>query len=56
MLIPKRVFISVVIKPTRPSVEMNANASGTPAKFDATPENVTRKFLTPIGRPPTVTA
>ena len=30
--------------------------SGVSSKFDATPENVTRKFLTPIGRPPTVTA
>src|SRR5258707_231258 len=35
-------FSSTVTSPTRPNVQMNANASGTPAKFDATPENVIR--------------
>ena len=29
-----------VARPTVPSVEMNANASGTPPKFAATPEKV----------------
>ena len=33
-------FSNTVTRPTRPSVQMKANASGTPAKFEATPENV----------------
>src|ERR1700677_1019121 len=39
-LIPTYFLSSTVTSPTRPSVQMNANASGTPAKFDATPEKV----------------
>src|ERR1700761_4982776 len=37
---PRYFFSSTVTSPTRPNVQMKANASGTPAKFDATPENV----------------
>ncbi len=33
-------FSRTVTRPTRPSVQMKANASGTPAKLEATPENV----------------
>ena len=35
---------------------MKANAGGTPAKFDATPENVSKGDRTPLGRPPNTTA
>jgi hypothetical protein len=37
---PNVSFRKRVTSPTVPSVAMNANASGTPAKFAATPENV----------------
>src|ERR1700722_1649678 len=37
---PRYFFSSTVTSPTRPSVQMNAKASGTSAKFDAPPENV----------------
>ena len=35
------------MNPGRPSVNVNARASGTPAKFEATPENV----ISPRGGP-----
>jgi hypothetical protein len=37
-------------------VATNANASGTPAKFDATPENVISMERSGLGSPPIVTA
>ena len=40
MLTPNRFSISCVITPIVPIVAMNANASGIPPKFAATPENV----------------
>ncbi len=36
--------------PTLPRVAMNANARGTPAKLEATPEKVTRKLLHASGQ------
>ena len=43
-----------VIIPVRPRVATNANASGTPAKFDATPENVISMERSGLGSPPIV--
>ena len=40
----------------RPIVKMKASASGTPAKFEATPENVMSPPRRPLGRPPGMTA
>ena len=40
MLKPNSVFSSTVTSPSRPSVARKAKASGTPAKFEATPEKV----------------
>ena len=42
--------------PSRPSVARKANASGTPAKFEATPENVITGPRSQCGSPPNVTA
>ena len=39
-LMPNSVFSQIVIRPAGPSVAMKAKASGTPAKFEATPEKV----------------
>ncbi len=41
--------------PIRPRVVIKAKASGTPAKLEATPENVDRAERTQRGNPPTVT-
>ncbi len=46
----------MVKKPTRPSVAMKAKASGTPAKFEATPENVINVGRNHPGSPPRNTA
>ena len=40
----------------RPSVKMNAMASGTPAKFEATPEKVSSPARSGPGSPPPMTA
>src|SRR2546422_1451743 len=40
MLNPKTCTSSAVTRPVRPSVARKAKASGTPAKFEATPEKV----------------
>ena len=53
---PNSVRSHTVTSPTGPSVAMKAKASGTPAKFDATPENVTNGLRTPFGNPPNTTA
>ena len=42
--------------PIGPSAAMNAKASGTPAKFEATPEKVIRVGRTQSGRPPRTAA
>ena len=42
--------------PARPRVEIKAKASGTPAKFEATPEKVVMEGRTNFGKPPSVTA
>src|SRR5258708_36783286 len=42
--------------PTRPSAEMKASASGTPAKLDATPQNDRTAPRIPPRRPPMVMA
>ena len=42
----------MVTKPRRPSVAMKAKASGTPAKFEATPLKVISVGRTQPGRPP----
>ena len=39
-------------RPSRPSVAKNAKASGTPAKLEATPENVSVEARTHSGKPP----
>ena len=44
-----------VTKPSWPRVKMKARASGTPAKFEATPENVMRAVRRKRGRPPRIT-
>ena len=43
---------STVTRPSRPSVARKAKASGTPAKFEATPENVIVAERTQRGSPP----
>ena len=48
--------INTVSMPTRPSVAIKANASGTPAKFDATPEKVINIERTNGGSPPMIDA
>jgi hypothetical protein len=45
-----------VITPTRPKVKINAAARGTPAKFEATPENVVTVDRNGRGRLPFDTA
>ena len=45
-----------VTNPVRPIVKMKARASGTPAKFDATPEKVMIPVRMGIGSPPAITA
>ena len=42
--------------PSWPIVKMNASASGTPAKLEATPENVMTAERRRLGRPPRITA
>ncbi|MCY1243942.1 hypothetical protein D9M72_569850 [compost metagenome] len=42
--------------PTGPSVARNAKASGTPAKFEATPEKVRSGPRIHFGNPPKTTA
>ncbi len=46
---------NVVRKPSVPRVKMKARASGTPAKFEATPENVIRAVRRKRGSPPRIT-
>ena len=43
-------------RPVRPSVAMNAKASGRPAKFEATPLNVMSTGRSHRGKPPSTTA
>jgi len=52
MLMPTSVLSSTVTRPSRPSVARNAKASGMPAKFDATPENVSVAERIQLGSPP----
>ena len=56
MLKPKTSRITTVIRPRRPSVAMKAKDSGTPAKFEATPEKVITALRSAFGRPPWITA
>ena len=42
---PKNFLSNTVTKPTRPKVAKNAKARGTPAKLEATPENVIKVGL-----------
>src|SRR6185295_7265804 len=56
MLKSNRLTRSTVTRPNRPSVARKAKASGTPAKFDATPENVRRVGRTQRGSPPEIAA
>ena len=44
------------MNPSRPRVKVNARASGTPAKFEATPEKVMVPDRRTPGRPPEMTA
>jgi len=50
------VFRKVVTRPSWPRVKMNARASGTPAKLEATPEKVMTAVRRNFGRPPRITA
>ena len=52
MLMPNMSFSSTVTRPSRPSVARKAKASGTPAKFEATPEKVRVAERIQLGRPP----
>ena len=52
MLTSKYLISSTVTSPVRPSVARKAKASGTPAKLEATPENVISAERTERGRPP----
>ena len=47
---------STVTSPVGPSVARKAKASGTPAKFEATPEKVVSIGRSQRGRPPITTA
>ena len=49
---PNNVSRSTVTRPSRPSVARKAKASGTPAKFEATPEKVSVAERIQLGRPP----
>ena len=51
-----RSLSSTVTKLSWPRVKMKARARGTPAKFEATPENVIRASRRALGRPPRMTA
>ena len=53
---PKWVLRISVTRPSGPSVARKAKASGTPAKFDATPEKVISGDRTPLGTPPRIIA
>jgi len=55
-LMPNSVRSQAVTSPTGPSVAIKAKASGTPAKLDATPENVSSGERTCLGSPPNVMA
>ena len=52
MLMPTSVLSSTVTRPSRPSVARKAKASGTPAKFEATPEKVSVAERIQFGSPP----
>ena len=52
MLKPNSLCSSTVTRPSRPSVARKAKASGTPAKFEATPEKVSVAERIQSGRPP----
>ena len=52
MLTPNMSRRMTVTSPRRPRVARKAKASGTPAKFDATPEKVMVVERTQPGRPP----
>ena len=56
MLMPNHSRSSTVTRPSRPRVARKAKASGTPAKFEATPEKVITGPRSQRGRPPRVTA
>ncbi|MNL56056.1 hypothetical protein D3C87_1795200 [compost metagenome] len=45
-----------VTRPVRPRVARKAKASGTPAKFEATPEKVRRPERIQVGTPPSTIA
>src|SRR5438876_1090129 len=56
MLTPKYLTSRAVTSPVRPSVARKAKASGTPAKFEATPQNVIKVGRTHRCRPPIIPA
>ena len=56
MLMPNHSRSSTVTRPSRPRVARKAKASGTPAKFEATPEKVSTGPRSQRGRSPSVTA
>ena len=56
MLMPNHSRSSTVTSPSRPRVARKAKASGTPAKFEATPEKVITGPRSQRGRSPRVTA
>ena len=56
MLMPNHSRSSTVTRPSRPRVARKAKASGTPAKFEATPEKVSTGPRSHFGRSPSVTA
>ena len=49
-LMPNSVLSHSVTSPAGPSVAMKAKASGTPAKFDATPEKVSKRAADTLGK------
>src|SRR3989304_2270312 len=53
---PQTLTSRAATRPVRPSVARKAKASGTPAKFDATPEKVMSVGRTQAGRPPEIAA
>ena len=53
---PSWVLRNTVTMPTGPSVARKAKASGTPAKFEATPEKVSSGPRIHCGSPPSTTA
>jgi hypothetical protein len=52
---PNASSMKVVARPALPSVNTNASASGIPAKFEATPENVMSAARRNRGNPPRIT-